>query len=726
MSMERQEPRLSLSSQVFIGLGLGIATGLFLGELASPLNLVGMAFINLLMMSVLPYVVLSLVGGLGRLTVAEAKGLALKGGRILVALWAIVLVTVLLIPLAFPEREGASFFSTTVLEEKKPFDFMGLFLPSNPFHAMANTIVPAVVVFSIALGLALIPVKNKQNLIQQLDTLIEALTRITGFVARLAPIGVFAITGAAAGRLAFSELGRLQVYLLTYFAMAFFLALWVLPALVMSFTNISYRRLFAGTRGALVTAFATGNLLIILPMLAEESKRLIAEELPGDRRSQSAVDVLTPASFNFPNMGKLLTLCFIPFAAWFAGSPLAAGKYVSLLTVGLPSFFGEVIVAIPFLLDLLELPADLLRLFLSVDVFVGFSGTLLAAMHVLVFTLLGAYAMAGRLKVRWPRLIRNAGITALAWIALLASLRIFFVVTAGQDYRMDQALAEMQILRDPVEATVHKEPPPPPPEEPELTRFELVRSRGRIRIGYFRRYLPYTFFNARGELVGFDAEMAHSLARGMNVRPVFVPVDPDRFAEQLRSGYCDIVMSGVVVTTERSNEVTFTAPYLLGTLGFLVRDHRRDEFSSLDSIRKLTNMRIGVGKLPYYIRMLQRQVPSAKIVTVSTSEELDRILSTRSNEVDALLLPLEEAAAWSILYPSYSPVAPQPDIVRVPLAYAVPLGEEDLQDAVNTWITLKENDGTIHDLYDYWVLGRGAVKREPRWSIIRNVLGWVK
>jgi hypothetical protein len=44
---------------------------------------------------------------------------------------------------------------------------------------------------------------------------------------------------------------------------------------------------------------------------------------------------------------------------------------------------------------------------------------------------------------------------------------------------------------------------------------------------------------------------------------------------------------------------------------------------------------------------------------------------------------------------------------------------------VDTWIELKKKDRTIARLYDYWILGRSAVEREPRWSIMRNVLHWV-
>ena len=44
---------------------------------------------------------------------------------------------------------------------------------------------------------------------------------------------------------------------------------------------------------------------------------------------------------------------------------------------------------------------------------------------------------------------------------------------------------------------------------------------------------------------------------------------------------------------------------------------------------------------------------------------------------------------------------------------------------INTWIELKRRDGTIDALHGHWILGKHAVKREPRWSVIRNVLHWV-
>lgn len=67
-----------------------------------------------------------------------------------------------------------------------------------------------------------------------------------------------------------------------------------------------------------------------------------------------------------------------------------------------------------------------------------------------------------------------------------------------------------------------------------------------------------------------------------------------------------------------------------------------------------------------------------------------------------------------------------PDPIAVPLAYPMPKGSEDLTEFVSTWIALQRDSRKLDHLFDHWILGKGAEKKQPRWSVIRNVLGWVE
>ena len=228
-------------------------------------------------MTVLPYVTVSLVTGFGRLGPREATLLARRAGGFLLLLWGIALAAALAMPLAFPAWETASFFSTSLVEEPSAFDLVSLYIPANPFNALANNVVPAVVLFSTAVGVALIGVERKQALLDALDGLAAALTRVNDFVVNLTPYGVFAIAASAAGTLTFDELERIQVYLVIYVALASLLSLWILPGLVAALLPLRRRDVVAASRDALLTAFATGSVFIVLPILVERSRELLAK-----------------------------------------------------------------------------------------------------------------------------------------------------------------------------------------------------------------------------------------------------------------------------------------------------------------------------------------------------------------------------------------------------------------------------------------------------------------
>ena len=250
---------MSLSARVLIGLLLGVAVGLFLGEEAAPLGVLGDAFVLLLQMTVLPFVVVSLVHGLGCIRPEQARSLALRAGAFVLLFVALSVLLVLLFPLAFPNWPSASFFSRQLVEPPSALDLVALYIPANPFTALAESTVPAVVIFSTALGVAVMRARRKQALLDTLSTLLEALIRIAGYVGGFAPYGVFALVAQAAGTMDVGSFQGLQLYLLAFSLLCTVLALWWIPILVTALAPLSYRELVLRTRGALLTAFGTAS-----------------------------------------------------------------------------------------------------------------------------------------------------------------------------------------------------------------------------------------------------------------------------------------------------------------------------------------------------------------------------------------------------------------------------------------------------------------------------------
>jgi ABC-type amino acid transport substrate-binding protein len=314
--------------------------------------------------------------------------------------------------------------------------------------------------------------------------------------------------------------------------------------------------------------------------------------------------------------------------------------------------------------------------------------------------------------------------TAALTLATIGGARFLFAQVLQHPYTKDQVLAGMQLQRGPVTAVVLREVPSAPRAE-QGPLLDRIRGRGILRVGYLPNSLPFAFFNGRGDLVGFDVELAHRLASELHVGLEFVPCDRDALVDQLAAGVSDIVMSGVAVTTLRASRTVFSASYLDETMGFVVADEQRGRFETWNSIRAAGHLTIAVPDVSYYIDKIHELIPDAAILKFD-SDGLSALLAGGAKDIDAFALPAERGSAWTLMYPRFSVVVPEPATIRIPLAY--PLGRDDraFETFINTWIELKRKDRTIADAYEHWILGRSAERPTRRWSIIRDVFHWVE
>jgi len=726
--------RLALSEQVLIALVLGIGAGVFLGELAGVFKVVGDIFIMLMQVTVIPYISLALITGLGSKSFGTVKRLAVKGGSILLLLWAIAALLVVSAPLAFPDWPSASFFSTSQIEESIAPDFLRLFIPSNPFYSYANALVPAVVLFSILVGVALIGVKEKYAVIGPLSVLLDALVKVTGLISKLAPLGVFALIANTIGTIAIEDLLRLQVFIVLYALIALVFSLWVLPALITTMTPLRLADVNRCLRAPLITAFASGSGLIVVPMLIEQCKQLIVEsktvEPIKEETAESSVEVLIPTFYTFPTSGMVLILSFVLFAGWYIGLGVSPAAYPSLIAVGIPSLFAGTLVGLPFILDLVELPSDLFQIFVSIDVITGRFTTLVSVAHYASVGLIGTMAILGKLHFRWLRLLKFMLVSTLLFAVVIVGVYALYTYVVVAPYTKDQALKSLRLKVDPQPATVYEEIPS---ERLSVSQkpasFSEILKRGVLRICYQPNEYPSAFYTNASppQLVGFDIEMAHRLAARRQLALEFFPTPSEgEAANKLNTGVCDIYMRSLPVSEGRTLIFGMTVPVYTSSVGLIVRDHRRNEFREWKTLRAANEtLQIGLDSADESISLIRDILPEAALVPIWDMVEQDKILASGAKGIDAIADMSEEGAAWTLLYPTFNVVVPQPT-VSIPVSYAVARGNTGLLEAVNAWLITEKAKGEIGSLYDYWMLGGAAItERPPRWSIIRDVLGWV-
>ncbi|MCX6340535.1 MAG: cation:dicarboxylase symporter family transporter [Candidatus Aureabacteria bacterium] len=723
--------------QILAGLAAGVLCGLFFGDMCRVLEPVGTAFIKLMQMAVIPYVVVSLIGSIGDLNKSEAKKVARKGGLLLVSLWILGIVIFFSMQFAFPPRMSASFYSAGEVTRPEPVNLVDTFIPANPFRALADGILPAIVLFSVFLGVALIGAKEKKPLLDILGILTASLSRIMGFIMAIVPYGVFAVTAHAVGTLSFETLYLLQFFCESYLVLNLVLIFAVLPLFLSLFTGFRYRDIIYACGGALVLSFSAQKTFIALPLIERGVRELFAKDQAGEAKAGTYAEVLLPIAYNFPTYGDFAPFLFVIFVGWLYDAPLSIARQLHCALAGVFSFFGSSKAAVPFLLTLARLPEDAYELYISSSALNSHFGAALSCMFLFSFTAACVALLSGAFRVRLRRVVSTAAVLIVVLATAIAGLRLGFSHLLRGAYRGDEAVAGKEMptladgtrISDTVSAKVYRtieefRSQHPHGDDDSHDVLERIKDRGALRVGYNEDALPFAFFNKKRELVGYDAQMAYELASFMGVQRVeFIPIIYGELDEALNSGRCDIIMAGAVITPERLKKMKFSSSHMTSHLAFVVPDYRKDEFSSLEDVRERNDVTIAVMKGTASEEILPHLFPRARVVRLDADRDF-----FSGKKGDALLTTEEEGAPWTLLYPFYRVAAFGPhEGAKYLHAYPVAMdSDESFLRFVNAFLDMQRAHGALQQKYEYWVLGKNPYRKRQRWSVIRDVLHWVK
>jgi ABC-type amino acid transport substrate-binding protein len=189
----------------------------------------------------------------------------------------------------------------------------------------------------------------------------------------------------------------------------------------------------------------------------------------------------------------------------------------------------------------------------------------------------------------------------------------------------------------------------------------------------------------------------------------------------LNQGYVDIVVSGQQMTSAKLAEALFTTPVLDLTQGVVVADYRVSEFDTLEKVRKHAPFTVAFTNEFQGFQHAIKKYPNIKFVFLNNTRDF---FEQDKAQYDVLLTSLEAGMAWSLLYPDFKAFKYK-NVKKFPVSYVVARENQALLVFLNSWLELEKTVGTVDRLFKYWVEGENAVPEKRRWSIARDILGWV-
>ncbi|WP_295478475.1 amino acid ABC transporter substrate-binding protein [uncultured Sutterella sp.] len=220
--------------------------------------------------------------------------------------------------------------------------------------------------------------------------------------------------------------------------------------------------------------------------------------------------------------------------------------------------------------------------------------------------------------------------------------------------------------------------------------LDLVKASGELKIGTEGVYAPYTYHDDKGNLTGYDVEVARSIAAKLGVKPVFVETQWDGMIAGLDAKRFDIVVNQVTPTPERRAKYLFSVPYTYNK-GALIVKKTNNEVKSFDFVkgrRAAQTLTSNWGKLADALGaeiVGAADFPSS--VQLVATGRADLTINSELSTLDFLRIqpnaPVKIVALW-----------------KDPIEIAIPLRKSDaaLQAAVNKALDELQADGTLSKL----------------------------
>lgn len=228
----------------------------------------------------------------------------------------------------------------------------------------------------------------------------------------------------------------------------------------------------------------------------------------------------------------------------------------------------------------------------------------------------------------------------------------------------------------------------------EQSVYEKIQKDGKLVVGMNAEFAPFEFhMNVDGEdqVVGLDISLAEQIAKDLGVELEIKEMEFDPLIQNLKAGQVDVVISALVPSEERKQQVDFSDVYFSDSNVALINANKTSTYKSIDDLK---GARI-CYQLGSYQEDVTKQVFGEDNLTVLDSTNTI-LLALKADQIDAFITSKTVAEQAMAADKDYNYV--ESDTLRTEedgCAVAIPKGEEELQKAINDTIKRLTDSGEM-------------------------------
>ncbi len=228
--------------------------------------------------------------------------------------------------------------------------------------------------------------------------------------------------------------------------------------------------------------------------------------------------------------------------------------------------------------------------------------------------------------------------------------------------------------------------------------IDQVMRRGVLRVG-MDTFLPWAMKDKKGELVGFEIDVARRLAADMGVKVEFVPTKWAGIIPALLTGKFDVVIGGMGIQTKRALKVNFSIPYDYSGMAIVAHKKKAAGFATLKDFNK-AEVEIACKLGTTAVTAAKKYFPKARLRLFD--DEAQAYQELRNGNVHAVVGSAPRPAYEAIKYPETMFLPLDSNFAKEPIGFAVRKGDFDTLTFFNNWITIVSHEGWLKERHQYW------------------------
>ena len=233
--------------------------------------------------------------------------------------------------------------------------------------------------------------------------------------------------------------------------------------------------------------------------------------------------------------------------------------------------------------------------------------------------------------------------------------------------------------------------------------LETILKRGELLVGLEAGYQPFEMQDEKGNIVGFDVDMAYEMGKaifgeGGEKKVKLVNTAWEGIIPALMTGKFDIIMSGMTILQSRNLKVNFCEPYYYIGQCLLINKKNADKYKSYKDLNKkgvIITSKLGVtGAFT-----AEKLMPNAELRLFKT--EAEGALQVANGIADAFIYDEPQVRVFAAKYKDTTTGLFDP-ITYEPLAWAINKGDPDFMNWLNNFLRQVRGDGRWDQLKQKW------------------------